>query len=289
MMKDYVIITDSSCDIPPELLSDWGVTCIDLTFHFKDEDHEYTNRDYSKAQFYGMMREGKVIQTSAANIDIFMDRFGKVLAEGKDIFYLGFSSGLSCTVNNARIAVDELRQSYPMNTVRVVDSLCASAGQGLLLYLAVKKKKEGGSLDEIAAYTEDTVKHLCHWFTVDDLVYLKRGGRIDPAAAFVATVLNIKPVLHMDDAGHLINVSKVRGRKSAIRALADKYEELACDPENGVFFISHGDCLQDAQALDSMLFEKYGHHAEVIADIGPVIGAHSGPGTLALFFVGQNR
>ena len=288
-MKDYVIITDSSCDIAPETLKAWGVRNVNLTFKFKDEEREYSNADYSTAQFYDLMRGGKIMQTSAANVEACVACFESVLAEGKDILYVGFSSGLSCTVTNAMIAADEIRSKYPDNQIRVIDTLCASAGEGLILYMAVRKKAEGASLEENAAYVEGFIPNLCHWFTVDDLVYLKRGGRIDPAAAFVGNILNIKPVLHVDDEGHLINMSKVRGRKNAIRALADKYAELASDPEKGMYFISNADCLKDAQALDAMIFEKFGNHAEMITDIGPVIGAHAGPGTLALFFVGKAR
>ncbi len=284
-----MIITDSGCDIAPETLEQWNVRCIDLSFMFRDEETEYTNRDIPVSQFYALMRGGKVAQTSAANGDTFTRFFEPLLREGNDILYLAFSSGLSSTANNAIIAADELRATYPERSIRVIDTLSASAGHGLLVYFAVRERERGADLEKTAQTVQAYIPKLCHWFTVDDLVYLKRGGRIDPRSAFVATVLNIKPVLHMDDEGHLINMKKVRGRKFAIRALAEKYAELAEDPEHGIYFISHGDCLDDAQQLDAMLNEKYGHHAELITDIGPVIGAHSGPGTLALFFLGRHR
>ena len=157
------------------------------------------------------------------------------------------------------------------------------------MYLVSQKANACETLEELADFAENLKRNLCHWFTVDDLVYLKRGGRVSPTAAFFGGVLGIKPVLHVDDDGHLINVAKVRGRKASIAALADKYAELAQDPENGVVFLSHGDCFDDADALANMLKERHGVTVRLIADIGPVIGAHSGPGTLALFFVGKNR
>ena len=288
-MADYTVITDSGCDIASEKLKEWGVKCIDLVFRFQDEDCDHTNADLPVKQFYDLMRAGKVAKTSAANVDVFLTHFEPELQAGNDVLYLAFSSGLSGTVNNAEMAADDLRSKYPERTIQIVDTRCASAGHGLIVYYGMKKKAEGSSVDETADYVRSLVPHLCHWFTVDDLQYLKRGGRIDPRVAFIAGVLNIKPVLHMDDPGHLINMSKVRGRKAAIRALAAKYDELALDPENGIYFISNGDCIEDAKQLDSMLYEKYGHHADLIADIGPVIGAHSGPGTLALFFLGKHR
>ncbi|MBQ6569560.1 MAG: DegV family protein [Clostridia bacterium] len=288
-MAEYIIITDSGCDISPEILEKWGVKCIDLNFKFTDEAREYTPGEVPLKEFYAKMRDGKVAKTSAANSDVFLKYFDAMLAKGNDILYVGFSSGLSSTVGNAGIAADELCAKYPERKIEVIDTLCASAGEGLILYYAVREKKNGASLENAAKFVRDRIHSLCHWFTVDDLVYLKRGGRIDPKTAFVATVLNIKPVLHMDDEGHLINMGKVHGRKTSIRALLKKYSELALDPDEGIYFISHGDCIDDAKLLDSMIFEKYGHHAGIISDIGPVIGAHSGPGTLALFFLGRER
>ena len=180
-------------------------------------------------------------------------------------------------------------EEYPGRRVVVVDSLAASAGHGLLLWLAVKKKREGASLDEVAKFCEDTRQHVCHWFTVDDLVYLKRGGRVSATAALAGAVLGIKPVLHVDGEGHLINMMKVRGRKASIKALADKYGELHKDGMDGTIFISNGDCEDDAKILADMLKDRFGAKVELITDIGPVIGAHSGPGTLALFFLGQHK
>ena len=288
-MSEYVIITDSGCDIAADKLKEWGVRHLDMPFRFEDDPPSEESPNLPLKVFYQLMRDGKVARTSAVNPDAFRTAFEAELAAGRDVLYIGFSSGLSGTVASARIAADDLRETYPERTVEVIDTLCASAGQGLLLYLAVQKKKGGSGLDETARFVRETIPHLVHWFTVDDLVYLKRGGRINAASAFAATVLHIKPVLHVDDEGHLINMAKVRGRRASLRAMADKFDETCLDPKNAVYFISHGDCREDAEALEAMIAETHGRKATVITDIGPVIGAHSGPGTLALFFVGDHR
>ena len=202
---------------------------------------------------------------------------------------LAFSSGLSTTFNSGRLAAERVAPLYPDRKVMVVDTLSASAGFGMIVYLALEKQKEGASIEEVAAYVEELKFNLCHWFTVDDLVYLKRGGRISPTAAFFGNMLGIKPVLHMDDEGHLIAMSKVRGRRTAVASLAEKYGELAKDPGKDTVFISHGDCMKDVEELKTILKNKYGADVKLVTDVGPVIGAHSGPGTLALFFVGRER
>ena len=260
-----------------------------LSVKFDDESHSFNNFDMPFPEFYRKMRNGGVARTAAANMELFREAFEPYLREGKDILYMGFSSGLSTTVNSGAMAAKELMEQYPERKIVTVDTFGASAGYGLLVYLTVQKKREGASLEEAAKFVEDTRFHLCHWFTVDDLVYLKRGGRVSAAAAFVGGVLNIKPVLHMDDPGHLINMFKVRGRRASIKALADKYGELAVDRENGTVFISHGDCIDDAKLLEQMLAERFHAKVKLITYVGPVIGSHSGPGTLALFFVGRER
>jgi DegV family protein with EDD domain len=286
-MKDYLIYTDSACDIKPELLAEWKIPYRSLTLRFADE--EYQNNEISADEFYKRMRAGGVAKTAAVNSEAFKEEFKKLVDQGYDVLYIGFSSGLSTTFNSARIAANELKEEYPDARIEVVDTLSASAGFGLLLYLVYRKKNEGASIDEAKEYALSLVPKMCHWFTVDDLVYLQRGGRISKVAAFVGTALGVKPVLHMDDAGHLIARSKVRGRRNAIVALADKYGELADDKEGGTVFISHADCIDDAKLLEKMLADRFGAKVSIITDVGPVIGAHSGPGTLALFFVGKNR
>ena len=288
-MSEFIILTDSACDIKQELLREWGVGFCEMTFTFSHKDKQYTNFELTPSDFYYRMREGAIAKTSAINTDTFIAFFEEYLKDGKDVIYLAFSSGLSSTYNCARIAGEELNEKYPDRKIVVVDTLCASAGFGLILYLAVKKKEQGADIIELAEYVKNLVPNLCHWFTVDDLVYLKRGGRVSSAVALVGSVLGIKPVLHMDDEGHLINISKVRGRKAAINALAEKYGELALKNDGSPIFISHGDCMEDALTLKKILGETYGVDVEIISDIGPVIGAHSGPGTLALFFTGSKR
>lgn len=288
-MSEYRIFTDSACDIPPETLEEWGVGYRWLTYTFDGEYKQYSNYGLPYPEFYDRVRKGGVARTSAVNADAFLSGFEPILQSGEDILYIGFSSGLSSTYDAACIAAKELLGKYPERKIRCVDTRGASAGFGLLLYMVVEKKKEGASLEESEKYILDNRFHLCHWFTVEDLIYLKRGGRISAATAIVGNILNFKPVLHMDDAGHLINMYKVRGRKNSLVALADKYGELALDPAGGTVFISHGDCLEDAQKLADMLRERFAVKVERIVYVGPVIGAHSGPGTIALFFLGRER
>lgn len=288
-MADYIIYADSACDLSPEKLAELGVKYESLTFAFEGEEHEYKNGELAAPDFYARMRAGEIAKTSQIAVGTFRDTFRAELEAGNDILYLGFSSGLSGTYNSARLAMDELRSDFPTRKMIAVDSLCASAGFGLLVYLTVKKRDEGYSIEEAAEYASDLRLSVCHWFTVDDLVYLKRGGRISPALAFIGGALGIKPVMHVDDTGRLVNVTKARGRKAAIKALADKYTETAVDPKSGTVFISHGDCAYDAAKLASMIREEHGVGVEIITDVGPVIGAHSGPGTLALFFIGKQR
>jgi DegV family protein with EDD domain len=288
-MNDYIIFTDSACDIAPEILEAWKVKCINLTFTFESDGVERINSEVTAKEFYQKMRDGDVARTSAANIETFKDAFKGELENGKDILYLAFSSGLSTTYNSGRMAVNELSEDYPDRKIMVVDTLSASAGFGLLVHLAVEKRDKGLSIEEVAEFIEDTKLHLCHWFTVDDLQYLKRGGRVSPTVAFVGGLLGIKPVLHMDNEGHLINMSKVRGRAAALKALVDKFGELAVDNTKGPVYISNGDCMEDVETVKNMLITEYGVEVELITDIGPVIGAHSGPGTIAVFFIGKER
>ncbi|MCR4607866.1 MAG: DegV family protein [Oscillospiraceae bacterium] len=288
-MSEYVIFTDSACDIPEEILREWGVEYRWLTYTFDGEFKQYSNYGLPYPEFYDRVRKGGVARTSAVNADAFLDGFESILQTGKDILYIGFSSGLSSTYDAACIAAKELLEKYPGRKIRCVDTRAASAGFGLLLYMAVEKKKVGASLEENEQYILDNRFHLCHWFTVEDLIYLKRGGRISATTAIVGNILSFKPVMHMDDPGHLINMFKVRGRKNSLIALADKYGELALDPSGGTVFISHGDCLDDAQKLADMLRERFGVKVAKIVYVGPVIGAHSGPGTIALFFLGRER
>lgn len=287
-MSDYRIITDVGCDIAPALLQEWGVDCIPLTFRFTDEDRDYVATDIALSDFYTMMREGRVAKTSAANMEVCTNCFEAALKEGFDVLYIGFSSALSGTSGTAQLAANALQERYPDHKLIVIDSLCASAGQGLLVSFAVEQKKAGKNIDEVAAFVRKTFPQIAHWFTVDDLVYLKRGGRLSSTAAFVGGLLNIKPVLHVDDLGRLVSVTKVRGRKLSLKAIAQKYQENALDT-SGVYFISHCDCLDEAKQLEEQICKATGTKAALITDISPVIGSHSGPGTIAVFFLSKER
>ncbi len=288
-MSKYVIFTDSACDIEPELLQKWNVPFVSLTYRFEGDEREYSNSEVPARQFYDRMRAGGIAKTAAVNVETFKAAFEPILKAGSDLLYLGFSSGLSNTSNAGQLAANELKEAYPERKILVVDTLAASAGFGLLVYLAVKKRDAGEEIEAVAEYIMDERFHLCHWFTVDDLVYLKRGGRISAAVALVGTVLGIKPVLHVDNEGHLINVTKARNRKASLKEIASRYAELAIDPKAGPVFISHGDCIDDARRLADMLKAQFGVEVELITYVGPVIGAHSGPGTLALFFLGREK
>lgn len=289
-MHPYVLLTDSSCDVSRELLDSWNVKYLSLTHHFEDDpDKEYRNDNYPIGRFYEEVRNGRIAKTSAVEKDAFLDFFRNTLESGKDVLYLAFSSGLSATYEHAVIASQEIAADYPERKILICDTRSASAGMGLLVYLTSLKVNEGAEIEEAYSFAQDMRFRICHWFTVNDLKYLKRGGRVSAAAAFVGGVLSIKPVLHMDDPGHLIPMTKVTGRKNSIIKMADKYGELAVDPKDGTVFISHGDCRDDAEYLASLLKERYGVSVKLITYVGPVIGAHSGPGTLALFFVGTQR
>lgn len=288
-MNNYQIITDSACDLGLDYLKSINVKSVSLTLKFDGEDVELKNDEILPKEFYDKMRAGGVAKTSAVNVDGFKCVFEETLKEGKDILYLGFSSGLSTTFNSARLAGEELSEAYPDRKIIVIDSLAASTGFGMLVYLVAKKRDEGATLDEAAEYAKATIPNLVHWFTVDDLVYLKRGGRVSPAVAFVGGLLGIKPVMHVDDEGHLVKVTTARGRNAAIKALADKFGETALDNTKGPVMICHGDCEEDAKKLSDIIESTYGVKTDLTVYTGPVIGAHSGPGTLALFYLGKER
>ena len=284
----YRIITDSCCDFPVEMYAQLQLICTPLSLHYKGQDHDDLSEGFLKSLYAGL-RAGESASTSAVNPTTWAAVIEPVLEKGEDALVMAFSSGLSTTYQSAVIAADELKEKYPQRSVIVVDTLCASMGQGLLVWYACRKRDEGMGLQELAAWCEEAKGQLCHWFTVDDLMYLKRGGRVSAATALLGTMLQIKPVLHVDDAGKLISVSKARGRKASLDALAKKVAELGLPGENETMFISHGDCLEDAQYVAQLLKTKYGAKQVIISYVGAVIGSHSGPGTVALFFLGKHR
>lgn len=286
-MADFTIFTDSGSDLYPEQMEKWGVKYCSLTFRFEGEDKEYSNYDLVGKAFYDKLREGAVSRTSAVNIYTFAEAFEEELKKGNDILYLGFDSGISTTSNSGIAAADELRPKYPERKIIALDTLCASGGLGLLVKLAVDKKNAGADIDECAAFAKEMAPKIALWFTVEDLIYLKRGGRISPTAYFAASVLNIKPIMHVDDEGKLISMAKVRGRKKSIDTLIEKYKEDAIDV-SGPAAIFHGDCLEEAEEVANTLKEKFGADV-MMGELGAVIGSHTGPGIIFISYPGKQR
>ena len=287
-MPNYQIITDSVCDLPESMLTELHVKTSPLHILFRGQNLP-DSVDEGLKEIYDGMRSGEAPTTSAVNPQGWASVMEPVLAQGQDVLVLGFSSALSTTYQSAVIAARELEEKYPQRKIRVVDTLGAALGQGLLVWYTCKMRDKGLSLDELTAWVEENKLHICHWFTVDDLMHLKRGGRVSAATALVGTMLQIKPILHVDDNGKLVSMAKARGRKASIEALAKKLEELGEGYDNSTVFVCHGDCLEDAEKLKEILKEEYNKDVTMITDIGSVIGAHAGPGTLALFFRGTER
>ena len=288
----FEIVTDSSSNLIEEMIDDFGLHILPLTFMIDGEQYQsYLKGEKTDLkQFYTMMREGKVITTSLPNLADSEKLFRGLLESGQDVLYLGFSSGLSGTYEAIDLLLKDLKAEFPERTIRSVETLAASGGEGLLVYYAVQKKREGLSIDEIADWVIDNRLNLAHWFTVDDLMFLFRGGRVSKTSAWAGTMLNIKPVLHVDDEGHLIPMEKVRGRKKSLNALVDHMKKTALQPvSDQVIFITHGDCIEDAEYIAGKVREEFGVDEIHINYVDPVIGAHSGPGTLALFFLADKR
>ena len=290
-MRDYVILTDSCCDLTAEMAAELGVEVLPLSLQMEGKTYRnyLDGRDIGFQEFYARIRNGAQATTSAVNVGEFEAKMREILKTGKDILSISFSSALSTTYQSSVIAAEELKSEFPDARILTVDSLCASLGQGLFVWLCAQEQKKGKTIDEVKAFAEKTKAHLCHWFTVDDLNHLKRGGRISAATALFGTMLAIKPVMHVDDEGRLTPVSKARGRRASLTALVDRMAESAMDPENQTVFISHGDCLEDAEFVAGEVRRRLGVKTIHINYVGPVIGNHSGPGTMALFFLGKAR
>ena len=288
-MSEYVIISDSSCDLPQWKIDEIDVKIVPLTVEL--DGKTYTNyldwREIEPRAFFDELRAEKPSKTSAANVSDFREAMEPYLKEGKDILYIGFSSGLSGTYNAGRMAAEELMGEYPGRRVLTVDSLCASLGQGLFVAMAAEQRMQGKSLDEVFSFCEEKRLHMVHWFTVDDLFFLHRGGRVSKATAIVGSTLGIKPVMHVDDEGKLIKVEVARGRKASIKKLFEHMKESYTSVDK--VYICHGDCQADADMLAGLVKEQFRVNEMIINYVGPVIGSHSGPGTLALFFEGTKR
>lgn len=290
-MRDYVLMTDSCCDLSASLAEELGIFVLPLSLELSGQTyHNYLDgREIGFSDFYDRIRAGETATTSAISVGVFEETMRPFLESGKDILCLSFSSALSTTYQSAVIAAGEMAESFPEAKIHVVDTLSASLGQGLLVYLCARKKQAGLDIDALRDYAEQTKGQVCHWFTVDDLNHLKRGGRVSATAALFGTMLSIKPVLHVDDQGRLIPVSKSRGRRASLTALVDRMEQTAVDPGTQTVFISHGDCPEDAQFVADEIRRRFGTEDIRINFVGPVIGNHSGPGTMALFFLGTER
>ena len=288
----YQIVTDSSCNLTDALISRFNLMILPLRFMSDGEEYQsYTEGEKSDLQrFYKMMRDGKVFTTSLPYPNESEKTFRAILDGGSDLLYLGFSSGLSGTYQASGIILEDLKAEYPDRKILHIDTLAASMGEGLLVYKAAVMAEAGAAIEDVCKWVEDNRLKLAHWFTVDDLMYLFRGGRVSKTSAWAGSLLNIKPVLHVDDEGHLIPMEKVRGRKKSIQRLFDHMKESADRPvSDQTVFISHGDCEEDAHYLAGLIREELGDCDIVINYIDPVIGAHSGPGTLALFFMADKR
>ncbi|HNX63986.1 MAG TPA: DegV family protein [Oscillospiraceae bacterium] len=288
MNKEYVIISDNTCDLPDNIYKQLGLKIMCLSYTMGGVEYSEDNA-LSISEFYAKMREGEMTKTSQITREDIEKTFTEALNNGFDILYIGFSSGLSGSYDSARIAAEELSPKYPDSKIRTVDSLCASIGEGLFVYKAAQMKKEGKSIDEVYQWCEDNKLHLCHMFTVNDLMFLHRGGRVSKASAIAGSILGIKPILHVDNEGHLIPIGKIRGRKQSLEALVNEMDKRLGNYKNDTIGISHGDCIEDAEYVKKLIEKKYGIKNFIINHVGPVIGSHSGPGTIALFFLGEYR
>ncbi|MCH1980922.1 DegV family protein [Lawsonibacter sp. OA9] len=289
-MQKFVITTDNMADLPETYYGEHQIPYMYLPYTMDGETYRKEN-ELKSSDFYNKMRNGSMPTTSQVNSEDAKELWKPFIEDGYDILHIAFSSGLSGSYNSCRIAAEEIAEEYPQRKVTVIDSLCASLGEGLFVHLAVKMKESGKSMDEIIEWLESHKMNLCHVFTVDDLNHLHRGGRVSKMTAVIGTMINIKPVLHVDEEGHLIAVSKVRGRKRSLITLVNMMEERLKDYTGGKssVFISHGDCLEDAQFVAKLVKERFGTEDILINPVGSTIGAHSGPGTVALFFLGSYR
>ena len=283
----FKIVTDSACDLSAEMIEalDLGIAALSVEL----DGRAYAEGEMTPKELYDHLRSGKLPKTSAVNPELWADAMRPALENGQDVLTLVFSSALSATCQNAFIAAEELRGEFPDRKLIVIDSLCAAIGLGLLVHTAAKLRDAGKTIEETAAWIEAHKLNICHWVTVEDLMHLKRGGRVSAATAVVGTMLNIKPIIRVDDNGRLESLAKCRGRKAALNHLLDRMAE-SFDPEiDDTVFVGHGDCLADAQYLESKIRERFGVKNVYINYIGAVVGSHTGPGVAVIFFYGRKR
>ena len=291
MPNEYKIVTDSTTDLAQEHANKLGLVIVPYLFKLADKDYYnyLDNRELSSKDFYDALREGKTASTSLVTPDRYLEIFRPILEEGKDIIYLCLSSGLSNSYSQSVVAAEQLKEEYPERTVIPIDSLCASMGQGLLAYYAVKAKESGKPLQEAADYIRDLRLNICHWVMADDLNHLRRGGRVSSTSAFVGSLLNIKPIIHVNNEGRLIPVAKKRGFANVVEHFLNIMDETMVKSDEQMIFISHSDTIESANKMAEEITKRFGKYEIEINPIGPVIGAHTGPGTLALFYLGSKR
>ena len=290
-MSNYCIVTESTTDLSAQIAERFDISVIPMRFRVGDTDYlNYTdNRELSPKEFYDKLRNGETSTTSAVNMADFEDHFIPILESGKDILYLAFSSALSSTYSTGVIVADMLREKYPERKIVIVDTLGAAHGEGLIVCKAAKLKQQGMSIEEVAAWVEENKLKTAMWFTVDDLMHLYRGGRVNAVSAHIGTALGIKPLLRVDEQGYLKAMNKVRGRKQALEALVKKMTELEGDMTREMVMIGHGDCIDDAKYVAELIEKKFAPEEIIIGDVGPVIGSHTGPGVVTLFFFTSGR
>lgn len=290
-MRDYAILTDATCDLSPDILKELEIAVIPMEFEMGGKIYQqYPDaREMDLHTFYDRIREGEMPKTTQINSLTYYKYFEDALQQDKDVLYICFSSGLSGTYQAALLAAQDMMEKYPEQKVICVDSLCASVGEGLLAYLAAQQKRNGLSIEQLADWITENRFHICHWFMVDDLNHLRRGGRISSVAAIAGSALGIKPILHIDEEGKLIPIYKVRGRKKGMERLIACLEETIIPAETDMMFIVHGDCKEDAKELKQMIKSKMHGKDIQIEYVGPIIGAHTGPGILAVVYFGTKR
>lgn len=286
-MQNYLFFTDDSCDLPLEYYAEHDIQVVFLRFTM--DDQTYTRKDMPPKAFYAQIRAGKMPVTTQVGVDEWMTSFEPHLAAGKDILYIGFSTGLSGTCGSAQVAARELMDRYPERKIIVVDSLCASLGQGLLVVKANKMRQAGASMEEVAQWVEENKLHMSHMVAVDDLMHLHRGGRVSKTSAVAGSLLGIKPIIHMDNEGKLTAIDKIRGRKQSLQAIVSKTQKLVGDTPNDYFMVCHSDCEEEANYVAELAAKTFGIKEYLVGDIGPVIGSHTGIGTISLFMMAKHR
>lgn len=287
MEKEYVLITDTNSDLSLEFLDSNGIPAILMPFHI--DDKTYTNRDVTPSEFYDLLRAGNMPTTTQFNTTEAFEFMEPFVRKGKNVLYACFTSGMSGTFSSCTFAAKQLEEKYPGSRIHVIDTLCASMGQGLLVYKLFMMKKDGKSMDELIAWAEENKRKVAHYIMVEDLSHLHRGGRVSKTSAVVGSMLGIKPILHVDDEGKLVNIDKLRGRKQALEALVKKMETVVGSAHNDIVFVSHSDCREDAEYVAGLVKKRLGVKESMINYIGPAVGSHTGIGTVALFMMAEHR